>query len=58
MAGMPTRLAVVVAVLAPLLGADFASAQDASFGQRLYRDKADCQSRRQRRRPRRSALAG
>jgi hypothetical protein len=43
MAGMPTRLAVVVAVLAPLLGADFASAQDTSFGQRLYQDKADCQ---------------
>ena len=30
-------------MLAPLLGADFASAQDTSFGQRLYQDKADCQ---------------
>ena len=38
---MPARPAIVVAAL--LLCSDLAAAQDTSFGQRLYRDKADCQ---------------
>src|SRR4051812_757999 len=38
---MSARPAIVVAAL--LLCADLAGAQDTSFGQRLYRDKADCQ---------------
>jgi cytochrome c553 len=38
---MPARPAIVLAAL--LLCSDLAAAQDTSFGQRLYRDKADCQ---------------
>jgi mono/diheme cytochrome c family protein len=40
---MPTRPTVIVAVLVPLLGVGLARAQETSFGQRLYQDKADCQ---------------
>jgi mono/diheme cytochrome c family protein len=32
-----------ISLLALLLCADLASAQEKSFGQRLYQDKADCQ---------------
>ena len=38
---MPVRPAIVPAAL--LVCSDLAAAQDTSFGQRLYRDKADCQ---------------
>ena len=38
---MPARPAIVLAAL--LLCSDLAVAQDTSFGERLYRDKADCQ---------------
>jgi mono/diheme cytochrome c family protein len=38
---MPARQAIALAAL--LLCADLACAQDSSFGQRLYQDKADCQ---------------
>ena len=38
---MPARQAIALAGL--LLCADLACAQDPSFGQRLYQDKADCQ---------------
>ena len=41
MPSMPARQAIAVAAL--LLCADLACAQDPSFGQRLYQDKADCQ---------------
>jgi mono/diheme cytochrome c family protein len=41
MPSMPARQAMALAAL--LLGADLACAQDPSFGQRLYQDKADCQ---------------
>jgi hypothetical protein len=37
----PVRPAIVLAAL--LVCSDLAAAQDASFGERLYRDKADCQ---------------
>jgi len=38
---MPARQVIALAAL--LLCADLACAQDLSFGQRLYQDKADCQ---------------
>jgi mono/diheme cytochrome c family protein len=38
---MPMHPAIALAAL--LLCSDLAAAQDTSFGQRLYRDKADCQ---------------
>jgi len=38
---MPARPAIALAAL--LLCTALATAQDTSFGQRLYRDKADCQ---------------
>ena len=41
MPSMPARQAIALAAL--LLCADLACAQDPSFGQRLYQDKADCQ---------------
>jgi cbb3-type cytochrome c oxidase subunit III len=37
------RTRVVVATTALLSGANLAAAQDTSFGQRLFQDKADCQ---------------
>jgi hypothetical protein len=42
-AGMRRCLVAVIAASALLVCADFARAQDVSFGQRLYHEKADCQ---------------
>jgi cytochrome c553 len=40
---MHARVVAIIALSAPLLCAAFALAQDVSFGQRLYQEKADCQ---------------